>query len=466
MRLPTYSKYKPSGVGYLGEVPEHWSVTRLRRRAQRIQTGSTPPTVEAEYYDNGTVPWYGPGSFDDQIALTRPVKMLHWLAVEKRAVRMFRSGATMVVTIGATLGKVSSLLQAGCCNQQITAVEFDQRSVHPRFATYQIKQLENTLRTIAPRATLPILDQDGIGDLSIALPNLNEQHAIADFLDRRTGEIDTLVAKKRTLIERLNEKRAALISRTVTRGLPPDAACAAGLDPHPSLEPSGIDWLGDVPEHWELAKLSRVTVSRCDGPFGSGLKSEHYTEGKGIRVVRLQNIRFAEFDDRDIAFIEPEYYRELGDHDVFDGDVLIAGLGDENNPVGRACVAPPALGPAMVKADCFRFRVDRGKVDAAYVALQLSATAYGLAGALASGTTRSRMNLSATATRVIAIPPLIEQISIVRFLTHVTAEIDSLITKLEAAIERLHEYRAALITGAVTGKVDVRGAVVPEEDAA
>ena len=169
---------------------------------------------------------------------------------------------------------------------------------------------------------------------------------------------------------------------------------------------------------------------------------------------------------RDIAFIEPEYYRELGDHDVFAGDVLIAGLGDENNPVGRACVAPPALGPAMVKADCFRFRVDRRKVDAAYVALQLSATAYGLAGALASGTTRSRMNLSATATRVVAIPPLIEQISIVSFLSHETAEIDSLITKLETAIERRHEYRAALITEAVTGKIDVRGAVVPEEDAA
>ena len=305
-----------------------------------------------------------------------------------------------------------------------------------------------------------------VGRMLSPVPPLPEQRAIADFLHRETSRLDTLVAKKRTLIERLREKRTALISRAVTRGLPPDAARAAGLDPDPSLKPSGIDWLGDVPEHWELAKLSRVTVSRCDGPFGSGLKSEHYTEGKGIRVVRLQNIRFAEFDDRDIAFIEPEYYRELGDHDVFAGDVLIAGLGDENNPVGRACAAPPALGPAMVKADCFRFRVDRRKVDAAYVALQLSATAYGLAGALASGTTRSRMNLSATATRVVAIPPLIEQISIVSFLSHETAEIDSLITKLETAIERLHEYRAALITEAVTGKIDVRGAVVPEEDAA
>ena len=202
-----------------------------------------------------------------------------------------------------------------------------------------------------------------------------------------------------------------------------------------------------------------MTVSKCDGPFGSGLKSEHYTEGKGIRVIRLQNIRFAEFDDRDIAFIEPEHYKELGDHDVFAGDVLIAGLGDENNPVGRACVAPSALGPTMVKADCFRFRLDRRKVEAAYVALQLSAVAYTLAGALATGTTRGRMNLSTTATRAVAIPPLGEQISIVSFLSHETAEIDTLVAKIETAIERLQEYHAALVTAAVTGKIDVRGNV-------
>ena len=96
------------------------------------------------------------------------------------------------------------------------------------------------------------------------------QRAIADFLDAQTAKIDTLVAKKRTLIERLKEKRTALISRTVTRGLPPDAARAAGLDPHPKLKPSGIDWLGDVPEHWEVARSS-ATSFRSAAPelYGS-----------------------------------------------------------------------------------------------------------------------------------------------------------------------------------------------------
>ncbi len=91
-------------------------------------------------------------------------------------------------------------------------------------------------------------------DFRIPLPPTNEQTAIADFLDRETGKIDTLVAKKQTLIERLKEKRTALISRTVTRGLPPDEARKAGFDPHPKLKPSGIDWLEDVPEHWEVKR--------------------------------------------------------------------------------------------------------------------------------------------------------------------------------------------------------------------
>ena len=459
MRLPTYSKYKPSGVEWLGEVPEHWSVTRLRRRAQRIQTGSTPPTVEAEYYENGTVPWYGPGSFDDQIVLTRPVKMLHWLAVEKRAVRMFRSGATMVVTIGATLGKVSSLLQAGCCNQQITAVEFDQRSVHPRFATYQIKQLENTLRTIAPRATLPILDQDGIGDLSIALPNLDEQHAVADFLDRQTRKIDTLVAKKRTLVERLNEKRAALISRTVTRGLPPDAARAAGLDPHSKLKPTGIDWLGEVPEHWEVKPLGRLVR------FAGGA-----TPDKGK----------PEYWDGDIPWVSPKDMKRMRIDDV-PNHVSREGLSSSAltlMPAQSVLVVvrgmilahsfPVAITGAPVTINQDMKALTSGKrVNAEFLLWLLTGIAgifVSLADESAHGTRKLESEIVARVR--VALPSTDEQISIVDFLDRETARIDTLVTKIETAIERLQEHRTALITAAVTGKIDVRGTVVREDDAA
>jgi type I restriction enzyme S subunit len=205
-------------------------------------------------------------------------------------------------------------------------------------------------------------------------------------------------------------------------------------------------------------RLARITVDRCDGPFGSGLKSEHYTD-EGIRVVRLQNIRHARFDDSDKAYISPEYYRKLGDHDVRTGDLLIAGLGDENNSVGRACVAPSTIVPAMVKADCFRFRLQTSLANPYFVAHQLSSTAKDLAGAFSSGTTRMRMNLTMTSFREMVLPPREEQNLIVEMVNAHTLKLDGLVSTINTAIARLLEYRTALISAAVTGKIDVRGEV-------
>ena len=272
-----------------------------------------------------------------------------------------------------------------------------------------------------------------------------EQRAIAAFLDRETAKIDGLVARKERLIELLQEKRAALITRAVTRG----------LDPNVLLKDSGVAWLGEIPAHWETLALSRVTISRCDGPFGSRLKSEHYSES-GTRVVRLQNIGWAEFINSDAAYLDKAYARRLGDHSVKGEEILIAGLGDDGHPVGRACVAPVEIEPAMVKADCFRFRLDRQRVLPRYAAFQLSATASAVAGCQATGATRMRMNLATSARRKIALPPPKEQRTIAAFLDRETAKIDALISKIRQAIDHLKEFRTALISATVTGKIDVR----------
>ena len=214
--LDPHPKLKPSGVDWLGEVPEYWDVVELQRRVRRLQTGSTPPTAEERYYEDGTIPWYGPGSFDDQIELSEPVKFLHESAVADGAARLFAAHATLIVTIGATLGKVSSLPHPGSCNQQITVVEWDQARVDSRFATYQTKSLEHVLRAIAPSATLPILDRAQIGSLILALPPLSEQVVIARFLDTATSDIDAVVSAVAAVIERLQEYRTALITAAVT----------------------------------------------------------------------------------------------------------------------------------------------------------------------------------------------------------------------------------------------------------
>lgn len=210
-----YPPHQFSDIDWLADVPKHWDTVKLRRRAKRIQTGTTPPTSEERYYDEGTLPWYGPGSFDDSVVLTRPVKMLNFSALEDGVARIFAPGATLVVTIGATLGKVSSLREPGSCNQQITGIEFDPK-VHARFGTYQLKRLEVVLRSIAPSATLPILDREEIANLWLVLPAIEEQLAIASFLDRMTAGVDKMIEKIHAAIERVQEYRTALILAGVT----------------------------------------------------------------------------------------------------------------------------------------------------------------------------------------------------------------------------------------------------------
>jgi len=167
------------------------------------------------------------------------------------------------------------------------------------------------------------------------------------------------------------------------------------------------------------------------------------------------------FLDSDKAYIDTDYYEsELGGgHDVLLGDVIIAGLGDDNNHVGRACVAPVDLGRAMVKADCYRYRLNTDAAQPEFIAFQLSSTASEVGAALSTGTTRSRVNLSATTSRKIALPPLPEQRVIVNHVNSMSEPLEEAIVKINDAIALLREYRTALISAAVTGKIDVRSEV-------
>jgi type I restriction enzyme S subunit len=207
---------KDSGVEWLGEIPAHWEVLALKRRAKRIQTGTTPPTSETTYYEDGVVAWYGPGSFADELPLQAPTKFIAESAVRDGVARVFESGTAVIVTIGATIGKVAFMERAGSCNQQITGVTFDRQRVDARYGAYQLKRLEPVLRGIAPNTTLPILDQEEVGYLPFAIPPDVEQRAIAAFLDHETARIDALIAKVHDAIDRLKELRTALISAAVT----------------------------------------------------------------------------------------------------------------------------------------------------------------------------------------------------------------------------------------------------------
>ena len=173
----------------------------------------------------------------------------------------FRSGDVLFGKLRPYLAKAVTAEFGGLCSTEFLVLRplaYDRRYLLYGMLTDGFVSLvdSSTFGAKMPRA-----NWDFVGDALLPLPPLDEQHAIAAFLDRETERIDALVAKKRLLIERLEEYRTALITRTVTRGLPPEVARAAGLDPSPRLKSSGVEWLGDVPEHWDVRPLKRISPS-------------------------------------------------------------------------------------------------------------------------------------------------------------------------------------------------------------
>ncbi len=199
----------------------------------------------------------------------------------------------------------------------------------------------------------------------------------------------------------------------------------------------------------KTVQLRRLTESACDGPFGSAIKTDHYAQ-TGARVVRLGNIGGAEWNERDEAFIDLTYFDQLKRHEVLGGDLLIAGLGDDRNPVGRASVAPQGISPAIVKADCYRFRLRDS--DARFFAYYLSSEA-GIAQSaqLADGSTRKRLTLGKALALRVPHLPLAEQRAIADYLDTETARIDALITKKQQLIHLLEERRTGLSFDMIRG---------------
>ena len=275
------------------------------------------------------------------------------------------------------------------------------------------------------------------------LPSFSEQHAIADFLDLETAKIDALVAKKERLIELLQEKRTALITRVVTRG----------LDPNVPTKDSGVEWLGEVPAHWEVRPLKSMSDLQTGLTLGKRYEGEAVTTRPYLRVANVQDGYLA-LDD--ISEVEVSV-RDAARFELRMGDVLVTEGGDFDK-LGRGHVWEEQIAQCLHQNHIFAVRPRRTALTPHFLAL---VTSSGYGRAYFTATSKQSTNLASTnATKLrnlpVALPGLAEQVEIVHWASHESARIDGLVAKTREAIEKLNELRTALISAAVTGKIDVR----------
>jgi len=257
MEYPAYSEYKQSNSKWIGEIPVDWESVPIKRK-HLIVNGSTPKSTEPLFWDDGNIVWVTPADFDDlnngYIRTSSRMITEDGLSSCGTTIVPERS---VVVTTRAPIGKIA---QAGielCTNQGCKSLVRDSVDLLERFVFYTLVASNIQLNALGLGTTFMELSRDDLGYYPVALPSIPEQQKIVDFLDWKTGQIDTLITKKQQLIEKFKEKRIALITQVVTKG----------LDPNAPMRDSGIPWLGKVPEHWDVLSIKRLSpISRGASP--------------------------------------------------------------------------------------------------------------------------------------------------------------------------------------------------------
>ena len=427
MKLPAYPRTKPSGVEWLGDVPEHWEVKRLSYLATLKSGENITSELIAE---GGDYPVYGGNGLRGNYH-----KFTH------------RGHHALIGRQGALCGNINYASGEFYASEHALVV-----SPLKEFAVVWMGELLRAMNLgqYSVTAAQPGIAAEMIRGLRIPVPSLAEQRSIAAFLDRETGRVDRLVAKKRELIERLKEKRTALISLTVTRGLPPAAARAAGLPEDPPLKPSGVAWLDDVPVHWEVSKLKYIKASIpnafVDGPFGSNLKTEHFVSDGDVFVIESGFATRGEMNEENLKTIEMEHFQTICRSATSSGDIIIAKIGAN---FGLNHILPPLTKPAVVSGNSLKLTIHPKSCTAAYFHYQLLHLKWcGAIDLLANITAQPALSLGGMNTLSCVRPPLPEQAAIAAYLDAETAKLDALVGKVDEAVERLQEYRTALITAA------------------
>lgn len=440
MKPSAYASYKPGGGEWLEQLPATWTIKRLKYVANRSE-------IKVETDEDNPLPYIGLEHVESWTGRLLP---LDEELIPTGVSNYFKSGDTLFGKLRPYLAKACNVDFEGLCSSELLVLRG--KNYEPRFLLYQLLRQDfiNLVDSSTYGSKMPRASWDFIGSCELALPPLEEQQTIADFLDAQTAKIDTLLAKKRQFIDKLKEKRSALIARTVTRGLPPTAAQAAGLEPHPAMKDAGVEWLNDVPAHWGVTRLGFLCDKIGSGKTPNGGADVYADEG--VMFLRSQNIYDQGLMLDDVVYITEEIDNDMQGTRVKPQDILLNVTGAS---LGRTCIVPTEFVNANVNQHVCIIRLTdlnlssfiAWVIKAPFIKAQIEA--------IQSGAAREGLNFDQIAKLALALPPPEEQQAIAAYLDRETARIDQLTAKVEAAIERLTEYRQALITAAVTGKIAV-----------
>lgn len=447
--IKPYKTYKDSGIAWLGKIPEHWEVRKLKNISQ-IETGTTPSKNDNENYSTDGIPWIKPDNLKGFKKLYDSKEKISQKGIQFS--RIIPQGSILVCCIG-TLGKMGI---AGCdltTNQQINSVTFKYNLILNEFGKYLIFASEKEYWRNATKSVVTMLNKSVQGNIKYCFPILiPEQTAIANFLDYKTAKIDRFIFKKKQLIKLLNEQKAAIINDAVTKGLNPKA----------KMKSSGIEWLGEIPEHWEVRKLKGICKAYGRIGFRGYKTTDLVNQGEGAITISPSNMKYDYMTFEKCTFLSWSKYEESPEIKIYNDDLIMVKTGSTFGKVGivkdleqKATINPQLLVLKSVKVNPnYLYLLLKSNLIQSQVKTEVI------------GSTIPTISQTKILNFKLIIPPDEEIEHLLKGIEKETAIITKTIATIEKEIALVQEYRTALIAEAVTGKIDVREYNVPsfEED--
>jgi type I restriction enzyme S subunit len=433
-KVQRYERYIDSGVEWLGEVPKHWDLTRLgtrfKERKTKVSDKDFPPLSVTK---NGTVPQLANAAKSNDGENRKLVKKGDF-AINSRSDRKGSSG------IAYQDGSVSLIY-----------IVMEPLNIHPIYCNYLLKSynfIEEFYRMgHGIVADLWTTRYDEMKAIMVGIPPLEEQTAIAQFLDDKTTKIDEAISIKEQQINLLKERKQILIHKAVTRG----------LDDTIQLKDSGVEWIGDIPGHWEIKPIKYIKANIknafVDGPFGSNLKSEHFIENGEVYVVESGFITTGVFINKKFKTISEKHFKTIIRSECKKADVIIAKIGAN---YGMAAELPELKKRSVVSGNSLKITLNNEMIlNILFVKLLGLAKHLGGFEDIVNASAQPALSLGGLNKLLLPIAPLLEQREISAYIETASKKIERAISLKQQEIAKLKEYKSSLINSVVTGKVKV-----------
>lgn len=429
--MKKYDEYKDSGVAWIGEVPRHWEVIKLKYK-YHFQTGATPNTGKKENFE-GELKWANISDLNGSVVYDT-TKHINKEAASKCSMNISPKGSLMY-SFKLSVGTVAFCGEDMYTNEAIASFIPQKNDLKYLFYCAPIFIIHNANRNIY---NAPLLNQELIKNALICLPSLNEQTAIVTYLDTHCAKIDNLISIQQKRIALLQELKQSVITHAVTKG----------LNPNVEMKHSGVEWIGDVPKHWEVCKLKHYSQVFGRIGFRGYNQTDLVNEGEGAITLSPSNMQNGILNYDKCSYLSWKKYYESPEIMIYNDDVLFVKTGSTYGKISYVADLPME---ATINPQIVVFKNIKGNNKYLYyllsndiVQMQVSLTV--------GGSTIPTLSQESILNYIVPLAPKVEQAAIASYLDHKCATIDTSISNAQHQIELLQEYKQSLITEVVTGK--------------